>query len=89
MHLPQRAASATSTYLIGLTTAASALLYFRAGQMDVGLAVPCAAGILVGAQIGARLSGKVDGLRLRRAFALLMFANAALLFRSVYRAWVA
>jgi uncharacterized membrane protein YfcA len=89
MHLPQRAGSATSTYLIGLTTAASALLYFRAGQMDVALAVPCAAGILVGAQIGARLSGKVDGLRLRRAFALLMFANAALLFRSVYRAWVA
>ena len=89
LHVPQRSASATSAYLIGLTTAASALLYFRAGQMDVSLAVPCAAGILIGAQIGARLSGRVDVLKLRRGFAILMFVNAALLFRSVYRAWVA
>lgn len=89
LSLPQRTASATSTYLIGLTAAASALIYFKQGQMDAGLAIPTALGILVGAQVGARLSGLVRGDYLRRAFAVLMFVNAFLLFRGVLGVWLA
>lgn len=89
LSLPQRAASATSTYLIGLTASASALIYFQQGQMDVSLAIPTAFGILVGAQLGARLSGFVRGDHLRRAFAFLMFVNAFLLLKGVLSVWLA
>ncbi|MBA3725727.1 MAG: sulfite exporter TauE/SafE family protein [Armatimonadetes bacterium] len=89
LSLPQRAASATSTYLIGLTAAASALIYFTQGQMDAVLAIPTALGILIGAQAGARLSGFVSRDSLRRAFAVVMFVNAFLLLKGVLGIWLA
>lgn len=82
---PVRIAAATSTYLIGLTGAASALVYVRgmtrAGPdpMLVSVAVPSVVGIFVGAQIGARVSKVLPGERLRLAFAALMLINAGLL----------
>ncbi|MCH8274669.1 MAG: sulfite exporter TauE/SafE family protein [Armatimonadetes bacterium] len=82
---PPRVAAATSTYLIGLTAAASALIYARAGQMDANIAVPAALGILVGAQVGARVSRFVPGLLLRRVFAAVMLVNAFLLIQTVLR----
>jgi uncharacterized membrane protein YfcA len=84
-----RAASATSTYLIGLTGAASALIYVRALTSDgpdpklVAVAIPAAIGIFVGAQLGARLSKRISGPALRTAFSILMIVNAAMLLWKV------
>ncbi|MEM4409092.1 MAG: sulfite exporter TauE/SafE family protein [Candidatus Caldarchaeum sp.] len=74
-------ASATSTYLIGLTASASALLYARDGMIDYNLSLVTAVGIFVGAQTGARLSQYIRGIHLQRAFTLVMIANAILLAR--------
>ena len=86
--LPQRSAAATSTFLIGLTAATSAIIYFRQGQMDLAVTIPAAIGILIGAQIGARVSGKVPDLYLRRMFATVKFVTAGLLLKGVITAWL-
>jgi uncharacterized membrane protein YfcA len=85
--LPQRTAAATSTFLIGLTAATSAIIYFRQGQMDLDVTVPTAVGILIGAQLGARISAKIPNLFLRRMFATVKFINAGLLIKGVISAW--
>ena len=85
--LPQRSAAATSTFLIGLTAATSAIIYFRQGQLDLKVAVPTAVGILIGAQIGARVSARIPNLWLRRMFATVKFVNAGLLIKGVISAW--
>jgi uncharacterized membrane protein YfcA len=80
-----REAAATSTYLIGLTGAASALVYIQDHTSPQGQAallavtLPSALGILVGAQVGARVSRFIAGGQLRIAFAGVMLVNAGLL----------
>jgi uncharacterized membrane protein YfcA len=86
--LPQRTAAATSTFLIGLTAATSAVIYFRQGQMDLDVTIPAAIGILIGAQVGARISGRFPDLWLRRMFATVKFVNAGLLLKGVLSAWL-
>lgn len=86
--LPQRKAAASSTFLIGLTAATSALIYFQNGQMDFHVTVPAAIGILMGAQIGAHISKHVPNLWLSRTFAVVKFGNAALLMKGVLSAWL-
>ncbi len=71
--------SATSTYLIGLTASASALIYARDGMIDYNLSLATAVGIFVGAQAGARLARRIRGVYLQRIFTLVMLANAILL----------
>ena len=83
LNRPPRVAAATSTFMIGLTAAAGALIYFSAGQVEVDVTIPAALGVLVGAQAGARLSRFVPGLWLRRIFAFVMWGNALLLLNKV------
>lgn len=59
MHVPIRVATATSTYMLGATAAASAVLYLSRGQIDMILAAAVVAGVYVGATIGARYSRRV------------------------------
>lgn len=55
MRLPLKVSTATSNFMIGVTAAASAGIYFSRGDIPPLLAAPVALGILVGALIGARL----------------------------------
>jgi len=78
-----RVAAATSTFLIGLTGAASALIYAKAGQLDYELALIASAGIFLGAQIGARISKWISGNVLRKVFSAVLLVNAYLLISKV------
>ena len=87
-----REAAATSTYLIGLTGAASALIYVhdltKSGPdlQLIAVAIPCVIGIFIGAQIGARLSIYVVGAGFKYAFAIVMVINAAMLIQKASHA---
>jgi uncharacterized protein len=59
MGVPIRVATATSTYMLGATAAASALLYLSRGQIDGVLAASVVAGVFIGAAAGARYSRRV------------------------------
>jgi uncharacterized protein len=68
MRVPIRVATTTSTYMLGATAAASAVIYEASGQLDPLLAAPVALGVFVGARTGARVSMRVSQHALRIAF---------------------
>jgi uncharacterized protein len=55
MRLPLKVSSATSNFMIGVTAAASAGIYFWRGDVVPLIAAPIALGVLAGATIGAKL----------------------------------
>jgi uncharacterized membrane protein YfcA len=57
--IPIRVAAATSTFMIGITTAASAFLYYGRGEIVLPLTAAVALGALPGSLVGARLSDRV------------------------------
>ena len=66
MRLPFKVSTTTSNFMIGVTAAAGAGIYFRRGYIDPGLAMPVMLGVLLGSFAGARVlpAAKVRVLRL-------------------------
>jgi uncharacterized membrane protein YfcA len=57
--IPIRVAAATSTFMIGITTAASAVLYYGRGEVVLPITAAVALGALPGSLVGARISDRV------------------------------
>jgi uncharacterized protein len=68
MRLPIKVSSATSNFMIGVTAAASAGVYFMHGYIDPFIAAPVAAGVVLGATVGALVLPKVSSYWLRVVF---------------------
>ena len=68
MKLPMKVSTTTSNFMIGVTAAASAGIYFSRGDVPPLLAAPVALGILLGAFIGARLLMRLSNKTLRLIF---------------------
>ena len=76
MGLPIKVSTATSNFMIGVTAAASAGVYFERGDVNPLVSAPVAVGVLIGALGGARLLSGIDPRRLRALFAVVVFAMA-------------
>jgi uncharacterized protein len=76
MRIPFKVSTATSNFMIGVTAAASAAIYFRRGYIDPGLAMPVMLGVLVGSIAGARIMPGAPPRRLRRLFAAVILLLA-------------
>jgi uncharacterized membrane protein YfcA len=76
MQLPFKVATTTSNFMIGVTAAASAGIYFSRGYIDPMLAGPVMLGVLLGALIGARLLTVASGRTLRLLFAAVILVLA-------------
>lgn len=59
MDVPLIVATATSNFMIGVTAAASAIVYYRRGDILVEIAAPLAIGVFLGSLLGARLAPRV------------------------------
>ena len=59
MNVPLMVATATSNFMIGVTAAASAMVYYRRGDILVNIAAPLAVGVFVGSLLGARLAPRI------------------------------
>ncbi|MGH9494444.1 MAG: sulfite exporter TauE/SafE family protein [Candidatus Sulfotelmatobacter sp.] len=59
MGVPLMVATATSNFMIGVTGAASAIVYYRRGDILVQVAAPLAVGVFVGSLLGARLAPRI------------------------------
>jgi len=68
MRLPMKVSSATSNFMIGVTAAASAGIYFWRGDVVPLIAAPVALGVLVGATLGARLLVRFNNTTVRLIF---------------------
>ncbi|HUZ45684.1 MAG TPA: sulfite exporter TauE/SafE family protein [Terriglobia bacterium] len=77
MRLPYKVSSTTSNFMIGITAAASAGVYFSKGFIDPGLTMPVMLGVFLGAMIGAKFLTVVKSRSLRVFFSMLVFLMAA------------
>jgi uncharacterized membrane protein YfcA len=60
MKVPLMVATATSNFMIGVTAAASAIVYYRRGDILVEVAAPLAVGVFVGSLLGARMAPRIN-----------------------------
>ena len=76
MRLPIKVSTTTSNFMIGVTAAASAGIYFSRGDILPLVAAPVALGILIGARGGARLLEKMSNKSLRIVFIIVIAISA-------------
>jgi hypothetical protein len=72
MRLPIKVSTATSNFMIGVTAAASAGVYFARGDIDPFIAAPVAAGVLAGATLGSHLLGRLKSQIIRLVFVIVL-----------------
>ena len=76
MGLPIKVSSATSNFMIGVTAAASAGVYFLRGDIIPELAGPVALGVLLGSVTGARLMPRLPSAQIRKLFVVVLITLA-------------
>ncbi len=77
MKIPFKVSTTTSNFMIGVTAAASAVVYFQRGYIDAGLSMPVVLGVLVGAFIGSQVLIKSGGKWIKLVFNLIILFMAA------------
>jgi uncharacterized membrane protein YfcA len=83
--VPIKAAAATSNFMIGVTAAASAFLYFGRGEVRPILTAAVVFGVLVGSAVGSYVNRFVGGRAVTRTFAVVLVAIAMQMFVRVVR----
>jgi uncharacterized membrane protein YfcA len=68
MKLPMKVSTATSNFMIGITAAASATVYFTRGDIHPLIAGPVMIGVLVGAYGGSLVMARMRNSTVRKAF---------------------
>ena len=76
MHVPMKAASATSSYMIGITAFSGAITYFLGGQVLLGYAAGVAIGAFLGSLMGTALARRINGKHLRKYFSAVLYRDA-------------
>lgn len=83
--VPLRAAAATSAFMIGVTAAAGAIIYYGNGQLVPVLAASAVLGVQAGSAAGLRLAARVSAKTLKILMAVVLVAVAASMYvRSVH-----
>jgi len=77
MRLPMKVSTATSNFMIGVTAAASAGVYFARGDIHPLVAAPVALGVLAGAWGGTHIMQRLRNTTLRKLFIPVLAATAA------------
>ena len=80
MGIPLKACTATSNFMIGVTAATGAAVYFTRGDVLPFVAAPVAVGVLLGAKLGSRLLGHLKSHWIRLAFVAVMIVSAVQMF---------
>ena len=70
--IPIRVAAATSTFMIGVTAAASAILYFARGDVSLPLSAAVCLGALPASLLGARLADRLEARSLKIFMAVVL-----------------
>ena len=70
-----RVAIATSNLMIGITAAASAVIYLLRGEIDPYVAGPTAIGVFIGATLGSRVAHRIPLRYLRWLFVAVLLVH--------------
>ena len=79
MGVPFKVATATSNFMIGVTAAASAFIYFSRGDVPLLIAAPTAVGVFVGAALGTHVMRRTSSRRLIIMFSFIIFYFAGMM----------
>jgi uncharacterized membrane protein YfcA len=84
MRLPMKVSTATSNFMIGLTAAASAGVYFGRGDIHPVIATPVALGVLLGSYIGTGLVARLRNTTIRKLFLpIVVYLAGSMLLRGL------
>ncbi|HJT73337.1 MAG TPA: sulfite exporter TauE/SafE family protein, partial [Chitinophaga sp.] len=72
MRIPFKVSTTTSNFMIGVTAAASAVVYLQRGYIDPGIAFPVVLGVLAGAFGGSKLLVRINTRKLRILFCIVI-----------------
>ncbi len=81
MHMPMKVSTATSNFMIGVTAAASAGVYYVRGEIDPFIAGPVAVGVMLGAVGGSYVLPRLRGTTIRLVFVVVLMWISAEMFR--------
>jgi len=84
MGVPLRVATATSNFMIGVTAATSAYIYYGRGDVPLHTAAPIVMGVFAGSLTGARLAPKVKS---SYVLFLLVGVTAYLAVNMIWKVW--
>ena len=79
MKIPFKVSTTTSNFMVGVTAAASAVIYLQRGYIDPGLALPIVVGVLIGAFFGSKILPKANVKKLRLLFSAVIFFLAIMM----------
>ena len=88
MNVPLMVATATSNFMIGVTAAASAIVYYRRGDILVEYAAPLAVGVFLGSLLGARMAPRIHTKIVVYLLVGVMFYLAGHLILHLIRGWL-
>ncbi len=77
LKLPIKVSAATSTYMIGITTAAGSIVYLIRGMVDYQIAAPLILGTYLGSGIGARMTTRIHSSIIKYIFVIIILYTAA------------
>ena len=84
MGMPFKASTATSNFMIGVTAASGAVVYFARGDVKPLVAGPVVLGVLLGALAGARLMVRMKAATVRRLFIpLILYTAVVMVYKGV------
>jgi uncharacterized protein len=84
MLVPVKAAAGTSAFMVGITAVATSFVFYADNKIDQTVVVPALLGIVVGAQIGSRLTRRIRANRLVMIFVVvLLYLGARLILRAL------
>jgi uncharacterized membrane protein YfcA len=85
MRIPIKVSTATSNFMIGVTAAASAGVYFARGDIDPFITAPVALGVVLGAVAGSRVLARIDNRMLRIVFVgILLVVSAQMIWKGFH-----
>jgi len=79
MGIPMKVATATSSYVIGITAFSGAAVYLLSGVLDVLTAAVVILGAFIGSHIGLRILPKLDTSSMRRYFSTVLIVLAVVM----------
>ncbi len=80
-------AAATSNFMMGLTAVPALCGFVARGELELGIAGPLAAGVLIGATLGARIMPWIRTGWLKAGFSLVLLGTAVEMARKGIAAW--
>ena len=85
MRIPFKVSTTTSNFMIGVTAAASAVVYLQRGYMDPGIAFPVVLGVLGGAFTGSKLLTRMNPQILRIIFCIaIVFVAIEMIYNGIH-----